>query len=304
MNTKALRWGLLAVALSTLPVGWASAQQSRPDPYERIAREGYRIDKTEAEKLEAVLAGNPDDLDTRTRLLGFYFRVALKLDGPEATIAARRRHILWLIEHHPASEAAGLPQATIDPAGHRLADKVGYEQAAKLWIAQAQRHSGDAATLGNAARFFMLADKAQAEALLKQAQRTAPDESRWPRQLGYLYALGVLGLDMINENGFPMSHNPADAKGEFAAHARAELERSQNAALIGTAGMIIGQYGVMLDGMFRRSKRPLEVDYASLAEFLLTKAQELDPGNDAANRVWQQGMTQVRKLREQLEGGR
>ena len=289
MNTKALRWGLLGVALAALPVDWASAQQSRPVPYERFAREGYRIDKAEAGKLEAALAGRPGDLDTRARLLGFYFRAALKLDGPEATIAARRRHILWLIEHRPASEAAGLPQATIDPAGHRLADKDGYAQAAKLWIEQAQRHGSDAAVLGNAAKFFMLPDKAQAEALLKQAQRAAPDDSRWAGHLGYLYALGVLGLDMINENGFPLSHNPTEAKGEFAGHARAELEKSRDVAMVASAAMVLSRYGVMLDGMFRRSERPLEVDYAPLVESLLKKAQDLDPANDAANLVWSAG---------------
>jgi hypothetical protein len=301
MNRKALQWGLLAVALAALPVELALAQESRPMPYERFAREGYRIDKAEAEKLETHLAGHPDDLDMRARLLGFYFRAALKLAGPEATIAARRRHVLWLIEHHPASEAAGLPQATIDPAGHRLADKDGYGQAAKLWIEQAQRHGSDVAVLGNAARFFMLPDKARAEALLKQAQRAAPDDSRWPGQLGYLYALGVLGIDMINENGLPRSHNPAEAKGEFAGHARAELEKSRDVAMVGTAGMILSQYGVMVDGMFRRSERPLEVDYAPLVESLLTKAQELDPANDAVNRVWQQALTQFRMLRQQLD---
>jgi hypothetical protein len=267
-------------------------------PYEHFAREGYRIGKAEAEKLEAALAGRPDDLETRTRLLGFYFRAAFKIDGPEATIAARRRHILWLIEHRPASEAAGLPQATIDPAGHGLADNEGYAQAAKLWIEQAQRHGSDAAVLGNAARFFRLPDKARSEAFLKQAQRAAPDDPRWSQQLGYLYALAVLGLDMMNENGLPRSHNPAEAKGEFALHARAELEKSQDAAMVGTAGMILWQYGVILEGMFRGSRRPLEVDYAPLAEALLIKALSLDPAND---RIWSEALTQFRKLRQQLD---
>lgn len=298
MHTKALRCGLLAVALAALPVEWASAQQGRPLPYERFAREGYRIDKAEAEKLEAHLAGRPDDLDTRTRLLGFYFRAAYKIDGPAATIAARRRHILWLIEHRPAAEAAGLPQATIDPAGHGLADEQGYVQAAKLWIEQAQRHGSDAAVLGNAARFFRLPDKARSEAFLKRAQRAAPDDSRWSGQLGYLYAIAVLGIDMINENGLPRSHNPAEAKGEFARHARAELEKSRDAAIVGTAGMILWQYGVILEGMFRGSRQPLEVDYGPLAEAFLTKALSLDPAND---QIWSEGLTQFRKLRQQLD---
>jgi hypothetical protein len=144
----------------------------------------------------------------------------------------------------------------------------------------------------------MLPGKAQAETLLKQGQHTAPDDPRWSGQLGYLYALAVLGLDMLNENGFPMSHNPAEAKGEFARHARAELEKSQDAAMVGTAGMILSRYGPMLDGMFRRSPRPLEVDYAPLAEALLAKGLNLDPTND---RVWSQALTEFRKLRQELD---
>jgi hypothetical protein len=103
----------------------ASAQQSRPPDYASIAHEGGRLGKADAEKLEAALAGNPDDLATRSKLLGFYFLGAVRLIGPEAAIAARRRHILWLIERHPGSEVLTLVVASIDPAGHALADRDG-----------------------------------------------------------------------------------------------------------------------------------------------------------------------------------
>src|SRR5262245_59654065 len=156
---KSLRWILPAIALATQPVEWAGAQQSPPPPYASIAREGNRLTKTEVEALEATLTGNPDDLATRTKLLGFYFRGAINLYGREATIAARRRHVLWLIEHHPRSEVVGLSEATIDPAGHSLADKDGYEQAAELWTLKAQLAGSKNEVLGNAARFYRLYDK-------------------------------------------------------------------------------------------------------------------------------------------------
>jgi len=170
---------LLAIALATLPVEWAAqAQQSRPPTYASIARDGYRLTKVEAEAFEAALASNPDDLATRTKLLGFYFRGAGRLYGPEATIAARRQHILWLIEHHPGSEVSQLSEATIDAAGHALADMNGYAEAARLWTKQAQQHGNDPRVLGNAARFFQLSDKQQAAALLKGAQRAAPQDAQ------------------------------------------------------------------------------------------------------------------------------
>ena len=270
---KSLQWVLLATALATLPVQWALAQQSRPPTYAGIAREGYRLTKVEAEALEATLTSNPNDLATRAKLLGFYFRGGVRLDGPEATIAARRRHIVWLIEHHPGSEVSQLSEATIDATGHALADKTGHEQAAKLWTQQAQRHGNDASVLGNAARFFQLSDKEQAAALLKEAQRAAPRDAQWSGRLGYLYAIAILGVDMINQNGLPTSHSPAEAKGEFAARAREELERSTDANVVGAAGSILAQYGLMMGGMFRER---FAVDYAPLAEALLLKAQELE----------------------------
>ena len=292
---KWLQWVLLATALATLSVETAQAQQSRPPTYASIAREGYRLNKVEAEALEAALARNPDDLATRAKLLGFYFRGAVRLYGPETTIAARRRHILWLIEHHPGSEVAQLSEATIDAAGHALADKDGYEEAAKLWTQQAQRSGNDAAVLGNAARFFQLSDKEQAAALLKVAQRAAPQDAQWSGRLGYLYAIGILGVDMINQNGLPMSHSPAESKGAFATHARAQLESSTDANVVGTAGGILGQYGLIMGAMFRER---FAVDYTPLAETLLLKAQQLDP----ANPRWPLALEQFRNFRR--EAGR
>jgi hypothetical protein len=292
---KSLHWVLLAIGLATLQVETAQGQQSRPPTYASIAREGYRLTKVEAEALETALASNPDDLATRAKLLGFYFRGAVPLYGPETTIAARRRHILWLIEYHPGSEVSQLSEATIDAAGHALADEDGYAEAAKLWTQQAQRSGNDAAVLGNTARFFQLSDKEQAAALFKGAQRAAPQDAQWSGRLGYLYAIGILGVDMINQNGLPTSHSPAESKSAFAAHARAELERSTDANVVGAAGSVLGQYGLMMGAMFRER---FAVDYAPLAETLLLKAQQLDP----ANPQWPLALEQFRNFRR--EAGR
>jgi hypothetical protein len=292
---KSLHWVLLAIGLATLQVETAQGQQSRPPTYASIAREGYRHTKVEAEALETALASNPDDLATRAKLLGFYFRGAVPLYGPETTIAARRRHILWLIEYHPGSEVSQLSEATIDAAGNALADEDGYAEAAKLWTQQAQRSGNDAAVLGNAARFFQLSDKEQAAALLKGAQRAAPQDAQWSGRLGYLYAIGILGVDMINQNGLPTSHSPAESKSAFAAHARAELERSTDANVVGAAGSVLGQYELMMGAMFRER---FAVDYAPLAETLLLKAQQLDPTNPR----WPLALEQFRNFRR--EAGR
>jgi hypothetical protein len=93
-----------------------------------------------------------------------------------------------------------------------------------------------------------------------------------------VYALAILGVEMINQNGLPTLHNPDEATGRFAIDARHELGKSTDAAVIGVAGRIVGQYGLMFTGMFRGSGH-FAVDYAPIAESLLVKAQELEPGN-------------------------
>lgn len=277
----------------------AAAQQANTGIYLGLAREGYRLDQAGAEALEATLAGNPGDLSARTKLLGFYFRGAIRLIGPEATIAARRRHILWLVQNQPGSPVAALSEVTIDARGHALADKDGYEQLSALWKQQAQRHAADTAVLGNAAKFFQLSDKERTIALLKQAQAAEPGDRKWPAWIGYVYALSVLGVDMMNQNGLPTSHNADEAKGLFAARAAGDLATSTDPTVVGVAGRIVGQYGLMLAGRFHGTNR-FAIDYAPLAEALLLKAQQLEPGNA----LWPTDLEQFRKLRAEAGKGR
>ena len=95
---------------------------------------------------------------------------------------------------------------------------------------------------------------------------------------------------MINQNGLPTRHNPGEAKSELATRTVGELKGSRDAATVGVAGRIIGQYGLMMSAMFRAT---FAVDYAPLAEALLARAVELDPANPA----WAQELEQFRKLR-------
>jgi hypothetical protein len=65
--------------------------------------------------------------------------------------------------------------------------------------------------------------------------------------------------------------------------------------VVGVAGNVLGQYGLMMGAMFRER---FAVDYAPLAETLLLKAQQLDP----ANPRWPLALEQFRNFRR--EAGR
>jgi len=286
----------LAATLVALFTGSALAQEPDPASYPKLARDGYTLSQAEAERLEATLNQNPENIAARVKLLGFYFRgPTMKAYGQDATIQARRRHILWLIAHHPESEATDLAEATIDRAGHSLADAVGYEQASALWIEQAGSHQDSAAVLSHAARFFQLSNKEQAIALLQQAQRAAPGNQEVAPHLGYVYALAILGIDMINENGFPMSANVEEARGDFARQALAELKVSTDPVVVADAAWVAGQYGMILTGMMPGK---FTIDYFPMVEDLFNRAHQLDPNNSG----YMAALEQLRQLRDKTLG--
>jgi len=285
---------LVAAALGTVfiavQVAPALAQAPSAVPPFKLARDGYTLTKSDAEAIESALKSAPDDLAARTRLLGFYFRGATHVYPIEVTIEARRRHILWLIENRPESEASALSEATIDAKGHSLADPVGFERAGTAWIEQARLRATDVRVPSNAANFFRLSDKERALSYLRQAQLAQPRNSEWSIRIGYVYALAILGVDMVNQNGLPTSHNAAEAKSAFALLAIDELKASSNAGVVGVAGSIIGKYGLILNAV---SRGALSVDHATLSETFLTRAQQLDPSNPH----WARELEELRKLR-------
>jgi hypothetical protein len=283
---------LLVIMALVLPAIPALPQEADIVSSARLVREGRHLTKSDVEQLESALKDHPDEVATRTKLLGFYFHSALPLYGHDATIEARRRHILWFIEHHPESAAMSLGEATIDAKGHALADATGYEHASALWMEQTQQHAQDVAVLEHAAKFFQLSNKDRAASLLGKAQAVEPGNKELSAFRGYVYALGILGVTMINQNGLPNSHDPAEAKGDFAIRALDELRKSSDAVMVGAAGQIIGQYGVILSAL-DRGTRKFTVDFAALAETFLGKAHELEP----ANPYWPQQLEWLRGLR-------
>ena len=61
------------------------------------------MNSDEKASLEKQVAKNPNDIESRTKLLGYYF-----INGrqdPDAR-SARRRHVEWLIENAPESECS------------------------------------------------------------------------------------------------------------------------------------------------------------------------------------------------------
>lgn len=151
------------------------------DPYQD-AMAGGRMNAAQAAKLETALEAKPDDLSSRTKLLGYYFT---KGRGPGEALNNRRKHVLWVIKNQPGADLAALPYCGMDG----VFDPEGYVEAKKLWLEQTEARPQDPKVLGHAAAFFLISDKDLAEGFLKRAQKAEPDNPTWSDNLGHLYSM-------------------------------------------------------------------------------------------------------------------
>jgi len=204
---------ILGVTCGTAILAVAACRQpsSPPLPLQQDPGVGEERDRSKAERefyraaremtpqqvaeLEALLKRTSEDLVSRRTLLIFYWSALSgeKEPGDEQRIAARQGHILWLIEHHPASELAGSVEARLFPTGpDSLVDPVGYSRARELWLAHTRGPDVGSAVLGNAASFFEAVDKPLAERMLLRAQSREPT-GPWSSRLGRFYAVVLVG---------------------------------------------------------------------------------------------------------------
>jgi tetratricopeptide (TPR) repeat protein len=172
---------LLSLALFTSVPTSLSAQD--PDPY-RPAIAGRKLSAEAARELEAQVQSSPDDVEARSKLLGYYF---LRAHTSEEARAARQQHILWLIRNRPETPILETPFAGLDP----ILESSAYEEGKKAWLEQVERDPKNAAILGRAALYLLLHDPALAEGLYKRAEAAEPANPKWPERLGELYALGL-----------------------------------------------------------------------------------------------------------------
>jgi hypothetical protein len=145
---------------------------------------GLDLSDQEARELESRVAAAPDDVDARSRLLGYYSSRRFRFGEARE---ARQGHILWLIRNRPETPVLGTPFANLDA----ILEPSAYAEGRKAWQEQMERQPKNATILGNAADYLLLHDAATAENLYKRAEAVDPQNPEWPRQLGHLYSLGL-----------------------------------------------------------------------------------------------------------------
>jgi hypothetical protein len=210
--------------------------------------------------------------------------------GADAAKAARRRHILWLIENRPDAQVLGLGETEIENASSAMADPEGFEQARKLWIAHMESGKATARSLGNLARFFQMKDKELAETALLKARSMEPVNAEWDWRLGYLYAMAILGVDALGLNGQPTSTDPFATETPFYATATKALAESKSGMMLYAAASHIWRYGMLLAGSEAK-----KVEYVDQAIQMLERARQIEPTNPS----WPQFLQQLQAYKRQ-----
>jgi hypothetical protein len=159
-----------------------------PRRVEQLLKEGSSLSAEAAEALERGLAERPDDVDARTRLIGYYEerrrtayrqaalgeQVSLMRDGSPDD-ANRGRHALWL-----AANAPGAPVMGHAPVHFRMIDPA-YAELSAVWRRHAAAEPPDATVLAHAIAFFWWENTAFADELVARAEQAFPGDGRWAR---------------------------------------------------------------------------------------------------------------------------
>jgi tetratricopeptide (TPR) repeat protein len=236
------------------------------------------------EVLEKFIAQNPDDVPTRVALLQRYFNTPEGALPADVIRRARRRHILWMIEHHPDAPEMGRPIAMLDPKG-RFSDPEGSAEAAKLWYSRAAVPGANPKTIANAIFFFRFNDRAAARNLLEFGLKTNPKDGDLARMEGMLDAIAFIGATDADHNGNVTAVDGSGAKSPAAVKAREEIESTGRAGLAGSAGQFLTQQS----GFLTRELVLGDEDPLAVAERWLVHARQLDPKDGA----WIDGLMQV-----------
>jgi len=169
---------------------------------------------------------------------------------------------------------AGTSAATIDASGHRLADSQGFKLASDAWRTQTTKQGVSAAALMNAAYFFKLSDKAFTISLLERAVALEPGNKNISAALGETYAMAIMGVTMVNKNGYPLGADPDQLQAPVARQAHEALGASMNPYVLAVAG-----YKISFQGAILRGTGNLAFDPIPLAESVLQRAVSLAPGD-------------------------
>ena len=198
-RTIAFTMGTVILLCATLVLGCGEKSTSSPPndttqgrkpplgehEVDGLTMQGGKLSPDAAAELETQLAADPNLMNIRAQLIGYYSSRQFDSDSDREML---ERHALWVIEHAPASALAGSHDIHLDP----IINPGTYTKAKRLWLSHAEQRPKDTVILGSAADFFLIHDRGQAEALLNKCIEIEPDNSHWKERLGHLHSLEMM----------------------------------------------------------------------------------------------------------------
>lgn len=225
----------------------------------------------DAEKLEAQSDAHPDDVSIHERLVRYYFQTQ-----PAGSIKPlRRKHLVWMIEHHPENLALNRTASSLDSSS----DPETYTAADAAWRKTLSGSAILADTYANAAVFYTTADRAFAGKLVAEGLKLYPGNYRIVTAKGTLLAYsiaGVKGFDRYQPASF--EENPAES-----AAARKELDLTTDPNLLGAAAQ------ALISPLYALTPRNLSTKIEEIEDLiprLYQRAIALDPNSPR----WKSGM--------------
>ncbi|MDR3700114.1 MAG: tetratricopeptide repeat protein [Candidatus Sulfopaludibacter sp.] len=225
----------------------------------------------DADQLEAESIAHPDDVSIHERLIRYYFQ-----NQPADRVKPlRRKHIVWMIEHHPENLVLSRTASSLDQSS----DPETYTAADGAWRKALSASPILADTYANAAVFYTTADQAFARKLVEDGLKLYPGNYRIVNVKGTLLAYSIAGVKAFDKyQPVPSEETPAES-----AAARKELELTTDPNLLGAAAQaLIAPLYAMTSRKFTAKIAEIE----NLIPHLYQRAMALDPNSPR----WKSGM--------------
>lgn len=296
--------GLLSIVSCRRPTPPAPLKED-PDVAARLAEQradqklygrAVKLTRDEVASLEADVRKNPEDLSARKSLLVFYRLSGQQQLGWDRMIAARRPHLLWIIEHHPDTELAVFPGVS------EASDPAGYREAKKRWLEQTAKPDVRPAVLANAASFFEISDRPLAEKLLLRGKAIEPDgptpriekgyiyNPTWTERLATVYALAIVGSTGGTLGNIVHRVSREEAQSAYATQVRRTMDETQDPALLTAVGRYL---------LFNASSVQVDFDRRVLAVGYLERAAKIQPAGEVRRILASLEETRKRQALEQ-----
>jgi tetratricopeptide (TPR) repeat protein len=143
----------------------------------RYVSSGSQMSLQEATQFSKQLLSEPDNLECRLKLLGYYF---LKANKSASAKAARYEHVRWMIKHHPDHYVSSSPWVHLDD--WQYSTKM-FAAAREIFKEQALHQPENAALIANFGHFVIQRDLHTGLELLQKACKLDDTEEGWPQTI-------------------------------------------------------------------------------------------------------------------------